>query len=446
MFSRQLITELQKWEANERRKPLVLRGARQVGKTTAINMYAKSFDQYLYFNLDKTEEKSLFEADLPFEELLITLFLYSKKKRSNKRTLVFIDEIQNSTKAVSLLRYFFEEAPDLYVVAAGSLLESLIDTHISFPVGRVDYIAVRPCSFMDFLTACEEEQAISILQQEIIPDYAHDHLLKLFNRYSIIGGMPEVVDNYARHGDITRLNTIYNSLIVSYLDDVEKYAQSTQSAQYIRHIINTSFPSAGSRVTFEKFGNSVYRSREMKEAFTILEKTMLLKLIYPVTQVVIPLYPDYKKKPRLHLLDTGLVNYLAGTQLEIISSQHIDEVFRGKIAEHITGQELMAGNFNVLSQVSFWVREKKGSDAEVDYILPFQGLLIPIEVKCGHSGKLRSLHQYMELAPHSYAVRICSNVKSVTQEKTATGKRFTLINLPYYLIHRIEQELSQVVK
>lgn len=445
MFYRTTIDHLKAWADKGNRKPLIIRGARQVGKTTVINMFSKEFDQYIYLNLDKPEELKLFENDYSFQDLLMTLFLYANKKRNNGKTLIFIDEIQNSPNAVKLLRYFYEEAGDLFVVAAGSLLETLIDKKISFPVGRVEYLAMRPCSFREFLIACKEEESLSLLESSDIPEYAHDKLSSLFHQYVIIGGMPEIVNQYSKNKDITSLKDIYDGLITSYLDDVEKYASNESMVQYVRHIINTAFYEAGSRVTFEKFGNSPYRSREMKEAFLTLQKTMLLSLVYPTNSTVLPIQPNLNLKPRLHLLDTGLVNHFSGIQVKLLQNKDINDVYRGKIAEHITGQELLTLNYSIQSKLNFWTREKASSSAEIDYLHIFGENIIPVEIKSGAIGRLRSLHQFIDQSNNNIAIRFWSGKKSIEQAKTLTGKPFTLLNLPFYMISRIDNELGKVL-
>lgn len=442
MFYREIIKELEIWAQEKSRKPLILRGARQVGKTTAVKMFAESFDQFIYLNLEKAEERRILEDEYPFNELVGRLFLYAKMQRDASKTLIFIDEIQHSPKAVALLRYFYEEAGDLYVIAAGSLLESLMGANISFPVGRVEYMALRPCSFTEFLRATDEKQSLDLLENLTIPAYAHDYLTALFKKYATIGGMPEVIDSYTENRDISLLPRIFDSLITSFMDDVEKYAQSAIMARYIRHIISTVFREAGSRITFQNFGNSDYRSREMKEAFLILEKTMLLRLVYPVTDTNLPLAPGFKKKPRLHLLDTGLVNYKLEMLGEMIASKLISDVFRGRIAEHIVGQELLTSSFSVLYSLNFWTREKKESSAEVDYVVSHKGMLIPVEVKAGASGKLRSLHQFVDAAPHDWAVRFYSGKMSVEDGRTIAGKNYKLINLPFYLAGTLDRILK----
>lgn len=162
MFKRDALTDLENWASSKYRKPLILRGARQVGKTTVVNEFGKEFENYLYVNLEHSEANKLFDSSLPLPILMDMFYVYCNKSKKEGRTLLFIDEIQNSPKAVARLRYFYEDLPEVFVIAAGSLLESLIDVHVSFPVGRVEYMALRPCSFSEFMGAIGEE-ALRIL-------------------------------------------------------------------------------------------------------------------------------------------------------------------------------------------------------------------------------------------------------------------------------------------
>ena len=446
MFNRDIINELGKWAGSRNRKPLVLRGARQVGKTTAVRMFSQEFDQYIYLNLEKEEEREIFERSYPFKDLLTTLFIFKEKKRSGGRTLIFIDEIQNSPKAIALLRYFYEDANDLYVIAAGSLLESILDKKISFPVGRVEYLAMRPCSFREFLNA-NNQQLADALEQPEVPGFLHSQFNAWFKKYATIGGMPEVVKEYIETDeDITALDTVYNSLITSYIDDVEKYAGSRMQVPYIRHVISNVFRDGGKKITFEKFGGSGYRSREMKEAFRVVEKTMLIKLIYPCTSTELPIAPVIKRKPRLQILDTGLINHSLQIMGNMVFNEAVSDAHRGVIAEHIVGQELLASKSSIMNTLNFWTREKAESSAEVDYILPYKGIVIPIEVKAGAIGKLRSLLRYMDEAPHNIAIRVYQSEYLVQQATTTAGKQFTLLNLPFYMVHRIERELDKLIQ
>jgi len=173
-----------------------------------------------------------------------------------------------------------------------------------------------------------------------------------------------------------------------------------------------------------------------------LENALLIQLIYPSTDAQLPLLPDHKKSPRLQILDTGMLNYFAGIQKEILGTVDLNKVYQGTMIEHLVGQELLASQFNALSSLNFWVREKQTSSAEVDYIWPFEGKLMPIEVKSGAEGKLRSLHLYMDLAPHQMALRFYAGEISITDASTPGGKKYKLLNLPYYLVSQTEYYLQ----
>lgn len=444
MFDREIIKELDKWAKRPNRKPLILRGARQVGKTTAVEIFSKQFEQYIYLNLDIESESGIFQRGYDIDQLVQAIFLEKNKTMTGGKLLIFIDEIQNSPEAVSMLRYFYESRSTrgYYIIAAGSLLESLINKKINIPVGRVEYLYMKPLTFREYLNALGNTPSFETLKQVPFPDFAHEKLLKDFYQYTLIGGMPEVVGTYKENRDISRLKVVYESLLASYLDDVEKYARNNTIANAVRHAIENSFYSAADRIRFEGFGHSKYRSREMSEALKIIEKAMLIYLIYPTTTVNIPIEPDNKKSPRLHILDTGLINYFAGLQKELFGTKDLDSFYEGKIAEHIVGQELLAEGQSIIKRVGFWVREKKQSSAQVDYVIPFNNYLIPIEVKKGKAGKLRSLHEYIDRAPHSYAVRIYSGKLSIDTVRTIKGKKYFLLNLPFYLVGRINNYLD----
>lgn len=445
MFTREALTGLKEWAKEKDRKPLVLRGVRQVGKTSLVNIFSAEFDHYIYFNLEKAEHMRLFEEERPFTRLIDAIFFLSSIERNKGKTLIFIDEIQNSPAAVSKLRYFYEEAKDLYVIAAGSLLESLIDNMISFPVGRVDYMPVRPCSFTEFLHVIGEEKSRQVLTGFPPPEYAHEKLMYIFQLYTIIGGMPEILANYAENRDMQLLRKIYNRLIVSLQDDVEKYARNQTIAKVIRYVIGSAFNFAGKRITFDKFGGSMYHSREMSEAFRTLEKAFLLNLVYPVSATFLPVEEKLKKAPKLIMFDTGLVNFSSGIQKELFTSTGIDMNYYGNIMEQVTGQELLTLDASVRTRLNFWTREEPGSQSELDFVYPFRDMLIPIEVKSGSSGKLRSLHQFMDRAPHGWAVRFYTGKATIEDARTIAGKTFRLINLPFYLAGRLREVLGEVI-
>ena len=445
MFRRNIISKLEAWKQDKKHKPLILRGARQVGKTTVVNEFGSQFDNYLYFNLERNENAKLFEMEIPLDDLVNMLYASVGKVKKEGTTLVFIDEIQNSPKTIALLRYFYEQRPDLYVIAAGSLLENLVDVKVSFPVGRVQYLALRPCSFSEFLGAIGKNNLLAILSQKAEYTVAfHEQLMHLFNQYTIVGGMPEAVQQYAETQDVIGIEDVYETLVQAYKDDSEKYVRGNKLTDVVRFILSYGWAFSGETITLGNFANSGYKSREVGEAFRLLEKAMLLELVYPVSSTQLPIIPETKRMPKLIWFDTGLVNYQAGIRKEIIGSTDMVDSWRGHIAEQITAQELLALEDRVGQHRSFW--EKPNNGAEVDFIFTHNSKLYPIEVKSGTNAHLRSLQVFMDSSDVNIAIRIWSKPYSIDKVKTIHGKEFTLINLPFYLIGNLRNVLDAVVE
>lgn len=444
MFKRKILEKLEEWKNADRHKPLILRGARQVGKTTLVNEFGSHFENYLYFNMERNENVKLFEMDINIDDLVSMLFASLGKKKKDGKTLIFIDEIQNSPKTIALLRYFYEQRPDLYVVAAGSLLENLIDVKVSFPVGRVQYLALRPCSFYEFLGAIDKNELLAILSQKPELTVAfHEQLMHQFNQYAIIGGMPEAIQQYAETKDVVAIEDVYETLVQAYKDDAEKYVVGNKLTDTVRFILSYGWAFAGETITLGNFANSGYKSREVGDAFRLLEKAMLLELVYPVSSTQMPVIPETRRMPKLIWFDTGLVNYQAGIRSEIIGSTDMVDAWRGHIAEQITAQELLALEDRVGQHRAFWAKPNNG--AEVDFIISHNSKLYPIEVKSGVNSHLRSLQVFMDNSNVDVAIRIWSKPYSVDEIKTVNGKAFKLINLPFYLIGRIHDILNALV-
>ena len=443
MFKRKILEKLEEWKNADRHKPLILRGARQVGKTTLVNEFGSHFENYLYFYMERNENVKLFEMDINIDDLVSMLFASLGKIKKDGKTLIFIDEIQNSPKTIALLRYFYEQRPDLYVVAAGSLLENLIDVKVSFPVGRVQYLALRPCSFYEFLGAINKNELLAILSQKPELTVAfHEQLMHQFNQYAIIGGMPEAIQQYAETKDVVAIEDVYETLVQAYKDDAEKYVVGNKLTDTVRFILSYGWAFAGETITLGNFANSGYKSREVGDAFRLLEKAMLLELVYPVSSTQMPVIPETRRMPKLIWFDTGLVNYQAGIRSEIIGSTDMVDAWRGHIAEQITAQELLALEDRVGQHRAFWAKPNNG--AEVDFVVSHDSRLYPIEVKSGTNSHLRSLQVFMDSSNVDVAIRIWSKPYSVDEIKTVNGKTFKLVNLPFYLIGRIHDILNAV--
>lgn len=440
------LEDLKKWKIDKNRKPLILRGARQVGKTTLVNQFSEEYKQYIYLNLERLDHIQIFNSLNHVQDIVEALFLKFELRRDYSNTLLFIDEIQESPKAIALLRYFYEDIPELHVISAGSLLEFSLKQVQSFPVGRVSFMHLFPMNFEEFLEAMDKILAVKAFHQIPISESAQNILFDLFHTYILIGGMPEVVKMYHQNKSFIGLNEIYSSIWETYKSDVRKYAKSSTEEKVIIHIMGSAYNFLDQRVTYQNFGNSNYKSREVGEAFRSLDEAKVIQLIHPTTQVDFPIIPDFRKKPRLQFLDIGLVNHGLNVQHELIGVKDLSSAYKGSLIPQIVTQELISTNKFSYHKPNFWVREKNQSSAEVDLVIQFRGLLIPVEIKSGPIGKLRSLHQFMDACPHQYAVRLYAGKLEIHDTKTTNGKTFKLLNLPYYLGAKLQDYIAWFVE
>ncbi|HDS06793.1 MAG TPA: DUF4143 domain-containing protein [Bacteroides sp.] len=442
-LERKLYSRLLDWKSSERRKPLIIRGARQVGKSTLVRAFSKEYKSFIEINLERKEDKDLFNLS-SVKEILELLLLREGMVFDQSPLLLFIDEIQESPEAIQMLRFFYEDYPELHVICAGSLLELALNDIDSFPVGRVRQLVLHPFDFEEFLNAIGNTNALEVLNSIPVEKHYFDILIKLFHQYVIIGGMPEIVVNFINKGSVVGLNEIYEEIWQSYLDDIEKYGKNQTQKNVLRHIIQTAAHEKN-RITMGGFGNSDYKSREVGEALRALDKSRLIQLVYPITSTEIPAQVDYSRKPRLQFLDTGLLNHNIGIQSTLIGLKDFSDAYRGRIIQHAVFQQLQSRISEPSRRLHFWVREKTNTTSEVDLVYQYLQFLVPIEVKSGPQGKLRSLHQYMERTNHPYAFRLLANTYHEEEVKTANGNRFTLYSLPYFLASRLPEYIDWIV-
>ena len=448
MYERELITQLRQWAEKSPRKPLVIRGARQVGKSTLVREFGREFDIFIEVNLELSDDASIFQHTDNVQEIWQYLCLRNHVvSTTSKRMLLFIDEIQEEPKTVGLLRYFYEKMPWLYVITAGSRLQSLLKKHVSFPVARVEYLNLRPFSFVEYLNATEGKEWTELVKNVNVPAVMHEKLITILNRYALVGGMPEAVADYAENHDIERLSPIFNSLLMGYNEDVERYAKNEQQVRIIRHILDTAWLSAAETVTFANFGNSSYTSTQIHEAMDCLEKAYILSLDYPVTSTDIPAIPSKRRSPKLMMVDSGVTNFVAGIQIEYLQNKDLLDTWRGRAAKQIVAQELrIMLDSQYKEKQFFWVRDKKGTTAEIDFIWQTQSQIVPIEVKAGTNSHLRSLHSFVNAATRPVtAVRFWSGEYSVQDVTTPVPKSrpYRLINIPFYYIGQLKKILQR---
>lgn len=447
MIHRRLLDDLKQWSERAGRKPLVLRGARQVGKTTLVDEFSKQYDVYVSLNLEREADAKLFAQGDEVTDIWQLICLQKKiVTDQSKRTLLFIDEIQSEPRAVGLLRYFYEQMPWLHIIAAGSRLQSLIRQHISFPVGRVDYLSLRPCSFLEYLDAIGQPSMMHMVESLDVKPAFHEALMEHFNRYALLGGMPEVLNEYVQNGDLTRLSPIYRSLLDGYNEDVEKYARNDKQLRVVRHLLSHGWASAGQTVAFSRLGGSNYSSREVHEALEVMQKAFLLDLDYPIAAACAPAVPALTRQPKLIWFDTGIVNFSVDIQTEFLQNRSLLDVWRGHAAEQIVAQELKTVlDRNYRHEQYYWVRDKHGAVAEVDFVFQRHATIIPIEVKAGTNAHLRSLHSFMcQPDAADIAVRIWPGAYGIDELVSPTGHAFRLINLPFYYTGVLDKVLDSV--
>jgi uncharacterized protein len=343
-----------------------------------------------------------------------------------------------------MLRYFYENKKNIFLIAAGSLLDAVLyGENITFPAGRVEFLRIYPLTFREFLEAKSEAKILKIYDSIPLREFARAKLMKLFSEYIMLGGMPGAIREYLETGMTAPPKTVYESLHTAYLNDSEKYARNPAMRAVIRHCLETIPFEAGKRIKFQGFGKSNYKTREVKEALKTLELAMLISIIHPTTMTEPPAAPDFRKSPKLQYIDTGLLNYSSGIQQAYPVFDSIHPAYRGLIIEHAVRQELSAAGMEASRKPAFWVREKKGAGSEVDAVLNHENFLIPVEVKSGSAGKLKSLQQFMEKAPHSFAARLYDGELSLQEAKTPSGKKFTLLNLPCFLAGRLREYIAE---
>lgn len=443
MIKRNIESELFLWKNTENRKPVILRGARQVGKTFVVNRLSTHFENFIDVNLERPRERELFHNFNTGQELVERILLYKGLTINKKNALLFIDEIQHSAEAIKALRYLHEDVNELSVIAAGSLLEVFSKREgFSFPVGRVKNLFLYPVNFREYLEAKNPPLAEKLLNMDLIKETTnHDLLLRQFNEYAFIGGMPEALAIYLKTGSYSMLREIYDAIFMGYLEDVKKYSNLAK-AKYLTHTIDRAPLYAGERITYEKFGESAYRSKEMKEAFDVLERALIVYRARPSTSTRIPIIEKMRRMPKLFFLDVGLTNFRIGFKEFFSENTSLDNAYRGKISEQVVAQEIVSQTYSRPS-LNFWIRQKGA--AETDFLYPFKEFVIPIEVKSGKTGKLKSLHMFMEKNDHPYAVRIYSGKSRIDSIKLPSGKRFYLYSMPYYLLPRLDEAIDQFI-
>ncbi|MCE5223572.1 ATP-binding protein [bacterium] len=405
-MQRDIEDKLIAWMKAKSRKPLIIRGARQVGKTYTIQEFGKKHFTNLVtidFERNRSVHKA-FQKDLDPKKILQELEFYAEEKIEPGQTLLFFDEIQACEDALQSIRYFYEELPSLHLISAGSLLEFSLTTS-SFPVGRVSFEWLHPMTFREVLQASRKEILLqnlpSVFSSSPIPsEMLHQKMMEELKRYMIIGGMPEVVKTYLETGSLAKVKRVQDEIVQSYLESFKKYKQKANMGN-LEQLMKKIPSLVGNQVKYTHLDPD-RRVETTKSSLHLLEKALLIHFIRSTNLSGLPLGSSASKKVfKLLFLDIGLLQQISGFDpLNILEASDLTALYQGTLAEQFVGQELLAYGGSENSKLYYWHRDKKGSSAEIDYVIVRNGKILPVEVKSGNAGKMRSMHQLMAENTH----------------------------------------------
>lgn len=448
---------LASWHAAQDRKPLVIRGARQVGKSTLVRLFAESSKMLLHeVNLERHAGLAPVFETLDTRRILSEIeFLADVGPIRDHESVLFLDEIQAVPEAIPALRALYEDRPNLPVIAAGSLLELVLAEHrFSMPVGRVEYLFLEPMGFEEFLTAVGEKSLVELLGQyewsAPFPTTAHDRLVTRLRDFLLVGGMPEAVRRFAESESIVEAGRVHASILETYRDDFAKYGTSAEIAR-LRRVYDSVPGSIGEKFKYSRIDPDV-PSRDLKRALELLVMARVVRRVTHSDAVGIPLGASLKPRAfKVYFLDVGLVNAACGLgRLNPEDVARANFVNEGAMAEQYVAQHLPLLADDDRNFVStYWLREGRANNAEVDFLLQVGRDIIPIEVKAGKSGSLKSLLELMHLRGWSRAVRCDTNPPSRddlsharTRAESGEVTEFELVSLPLYLVEQIPRLLE----
>lgn len=456
-MDRARLTDLKTWLKSPDRKPLVIRGARQVGKTWLVRQLSRWANlELIEFNFeDRKQDISLFRTNDP-RITLQEIGASQNKKIQPENCLLFLDEIQSAPELLAKLRWFAEKMPELAVIATGSLLDFALDTHtISMPVGRIGYLYLEPLSFEEFLIARPQSGLYEYIQNytlaNTVPESIHEQLMSLYKEYLIIGGLPAAVASWTKTQSLSDINKIHHDLITTYRDDFGKY-RGRLTIERLEDVMISVPKQLAEKFTYQEANKNVHSS-QLKHALTLLNKARICHPVISTHANGVPLAAETNDKYFKEIfIDVGLCSAQLGLTLnEVQSINEINMINKGGIAEQSTGQILRTVfPYYIEPSLYCWMRAVSGSAAEVDYVLQHHNKVVPIEVKAGTTGSLKSLHYFMEQKGFDLAVRINSDYPSIVNVdiKTTLGKavQYQLLSLPFYLLGQIHRLIDIQLK
>jgi len=459
LFERFAEKDLNVWFQNKRRKPLILRGARQVGKSTLVKSFAeKNRINLVEVNLEKHMHLDNIFRTLNIEKILTEIEALTGKTLNTANSLLFLDEIQASPHAIQSLRYFYEEKPEIPVIAAGSLLEFTLANHnFSMPVGRIEYQYLGPMTFKEYIASLSPELLkyfVDIGPGRDLPVTAHSKLLEKQRQYMFTGGMPEAVSVFSETGSMIEARKVHSSIVDTYIDDFSKYARS-RDLLLLQKVFRYIPEHTGKKIKYSNLSRE-NRAAEVKNAISMLVKARIFIPVIHSNCSGLPLNADTDEKAfKLIFMDIGLANYISG--LDWFSISNLSDrtlINEGPLAEQFIGQHLnLSGFMHDPLQLNYWIREAKTGNAEIDFVVSRGRMIIPIEVKAGKNGTLKSVHQFVAQKTTGLAVRFDMNEPSL--HEVSSGIRwnnkdkeihYRLLSLPLYAVEELERIIDETIQ
>jgi predicted AAA+ superfamily ATPase len=428
---------LSQWKHSRVRQPLLIRGARQVGKTYSVTDFGKrAFENIVSVNFEEQPEMSRCFSDLDPKGIIDRLSILKRMTISPGRTLLFLDEIQECPQAITSLRYFLEKMPELHVIGAGSLIEFVLRAEeFRMPVGRVQSVYMYPMSFAEFLIAVGEERLLNHIHtvdlQTGMEQVLAARLEKLFRQYLLVGGMPRVVKAFEDKVLMEELQRLQSGLIRTYIDDFAKYA-STAKHKYLKEVYSSAPQMAGRRYKYSHVSPGI-EAKFLKEALGLLCDARCLSKICHASGAGVPLLATAnERKFKIAYLDVGLMQNALGVQDSIILEDSVMQINAGSIAEQFVAQELLTcADPYADKKLHFWAREARGSNAEVDFLIEIEGMPIPVEVKAGARGSLKSMRLFLKEYPKTlFGIRYSMHELSYFDQ---------ILSIPLYMVNQVQR-------
>ncbi len=411
-MERDIYKELDAWRKDENRKVLLLRGARQVGKTYIIREISREFKYFLEVNFESEPEvKSFFEGNLQPVDICTKLSAYYGVSVIEGETLLFFDEVQACIPAIQSLRFFYEKMPGLHLAAAGSLLEFALEELPSFGVGRIRSLFMYPLSFNEFLKAAGQNGLLNLKKQaspeDPLDDTLHKRLIEWFRKFIIIGGMPEAVKTFLNTNDLLRAQAVLDDLVITLQDDFAKYRTRVNTLR-LKDVFLSIMNQGGGKFNIHASSNTG-NHQQKKEALEMLEMAGLCYKVHHSSANGIPLAAEKNPKTfKVLFFDTGLLQRYLQVDISVfLLAKDIGTINKGNLVEQFVGLEMIKYMFSKQQpDIYYWQREKRGSSAEVDYLVQLNSHIIPIEVKSGTQGKMQSLNRFLESKNAGFGIRI----------------------------------------